>query len=200
MPNICWNKLSVIGPESSVASFVGKAYAPMQRYLLSETERMFGRIIDVPNPPVPLSFHALVPIPNEVLARTYGDDSPGSGYHMERKLWGVKWGACNSRLLERKEGIATYTFETAWCPADVFLMTVSEQFPELTFALSWGEQYPWRGRRIYRAGVETEVASEQDFKCDINPDDDEEGYCAANDAWRDAYLRTHEGWIKTLGA
>jgi hypothetical protein len=57
------------------------------------------------------------------------------GYNWQIKHWGTKWNACD---VEHPDS-GLYSFETAWGPAEAWMVTMSEQYPKLKFVLSYSE-------------------------------------------------------------
>src|ERR1017187_6850446 len=86
-------------------------------------------------PPSPLNFHSLVPVPEEVLRPGYGE----AGNDWELRNWGAKWGASDAGLVDEWDGCLMYSFNTAWSPPIAFLENVSQQWPTLTFILEYDE-------------------------------------------------------------
>ena len=91
MPNWCYNKLTITGPEADVRSFKEKAAGPCPWLKPDETE------VEV------LNFHSLVPVPDEVLQAGY----EAAGYDWERENWGCKWGADEPQILDEGETVSS---------------------------------------------------------------------------------------------
>lgn len=126
MPNWCGNKMIVSGPEGRVDEFVRQAEGPGPKFLDSDGELSVSL----------LSFHQLVPLPDDALAGPYDPN----GYEAEHEYWGVKWGACEvDREYEPGDSWASYRFETAWNYPYEFLRRASMRFPELDFDLEYEE-------------------------------------------------------------
>lgn len=114
MPNWCTNVLLVRGPSDAVSAFVADAKGPENVPYAGKAEAE----PDAYAATTPLSFHALVPVPDAVLARPYQGSTGGGadllaafglagapvavedmhGYAAEVALWGCKWGASDARL------------------------------------------------------------------------------------------------------
>lgn len=150
MPNICKSTLTVTGPEADVAAFVEQARgkpprfaapaSPALREVYEEEQRSLDALGEEQ-----LSFHALVPIPAGALAFAYDSTDPQAerfegklGWEWERELWGVKWGASESKLVEHASGKAVYTYESPWGVGLAFFRRVSARFTTLTFEVAWG--------------------------------------------------------------
>lgn len=211
MPNWCKNKLTVTGPTDVVDAFVEKARGPVHQFVQTVREREWeireDRDPDEPPRVEVFSFHRLVPIPAEGLARPYDDPSlrvPGykQGYEYEHEAWGIKWGGHDSVLVENVPGRAVYTFTTPWGPGSQFFATLAGRWYPLTFALSYSEECPSRGRIAYKNGEQ--VVSVEESDCPVKwpktePNDAEEGALrAAIQAWQDDYVETHDTWAENL--
>jgi hypothetical protein len=123
MPNWCYNKLTITGPEAEVQSFKEKAAGRCPWSKPDETE------------PEVLNFHSLVPVPDEVLQAGY--DAGGNDW--ERANWGCKWGADNSRIVDAWETCVIYEFYTAWSPPIELLTTAAKQWGNLVLFLEYEE-------------------------------------------------------------
>lgn len=197
MPNYCDNIMTIVGDKESIDKFVNKANGLTQKY-----PPQFFDIKEKEDKTSVLSFHQLVPIPDDILVKNYSD----YGYYVELDLWGVKWGAFNESLQEHVDGKATYKFTTAWCIPHKFLERVSVLFPTLTFYISFSEESPTRGRVIIKNGEWGEQLFEDTIKnSDGYPKweenkSEEPGYEDAHFAlareWREKYLTEHDLWIK----
>ena len=116
MPNWCDNNLRISGSENEVQRFKLKANgpeqtynyfaAPMDKWAVHDDIRVKAQVKLLPelgNISV-LSFHALVPVPEDYRRFPYdcnsarkigeivGEERKGGGYEWESKNWGVKWG------------------------------------------------------------------------------------------------------------
>ncbi len=215
MPNYCKNKLTVVGPAGRVAEFIKKAKGTCQHYKPAayELAEMADRVkrglpAEEPERDEVFSFHQLVPIPDEVMAREYDGDEgralKATGYEVEHKLWGVKWGGSETKLVAKGPGSVTYTYTTPWGPAKTFIETVSKNWPDLLFAVSFSEESPSRGRFTANAGTLTHIYQNEkcgiDFGGDNLTEKDEEKLGEMSDEWQDAHLYTHDAWAATLGA
>ena len=136
------------------------------------------------------SFHQLVPIPDEIMEQQYDP----AGYDAEVRLWGCKWGASETKLAQRKPGRADYMFDTPWSPPETFLETLSKQMPSLTFALSYGEENPTRGRFVFKKGKRSNATDdawwskkdEKEYERLSKGRHDDDSYSEFIDAWRDS--------------
>lgn len=197
MPNHCNNVLTVVGNEDAVAAFVDKAHGPLPSY-----PPQFGEENKEPKISV-FSFHRFVPIPDDVQKNEYGDGGARSGYNVERELWGVKWGAYDEELVRHEKNYAEYRFTTAWSPPEVFLLKASEQFPTLTFYLSYTEESPSRGRFVIKNGEVIDAVHDSYPFDDEFPDYDkcmeagmsEDEYYEQSNMISEKYTRAHTYWV-----
>ena len=209
MPNHCNNRLTILGPPERVKAFVAKANGAQQRYKASSIDIHWWKEAcnkakaQGEEPPIHpnlkidtsvFSFHQLVPIPAATMKKAYYPD----GYQAEHRLWGVKWGAYQVKLVYSNEKGAEYEFDTAWAPPEVFLERVSYKWPDLIFVCSWAEEFPTRGRFIARNGEISENVSEetqgQKPPETLNDDDYYEWYVA----WREHYYRKHNAFVASV--
>lgn len=172
MPNWCNNTLIITGPEDKIQEFKERANAYGPDYAEPEWKNSLPKQTKEKNL---LSFHAFVPVPRDIQARTYGGEHESRsvdswndqtdehwleneklpcGYEWEIENWGCKWGACNVRLYNRELGEPLeYAFETPWGPPEEFLDKVSEMYPELKFHLNFSEEGMYfEGRLVYTKG------------------------------------------------
>jgi len=81
----------------------------------------------------------------------YRDDPEFWDYDLATATWGTKWGDCNLSLPTSESLIdatpdehgnltASVNFDTAWGPAEVGLITLSQRWPDLVFGLTFNEQ------------------------------------------------------------
>lgn len=184
MPNWCSNTLIVRGASADVAAFVEKAKGPTHRYIGpfnrdwtnkeadtfdwgGFTPLMMEVLMDNPDTFIGgqeehLSFHALYPVPKEILLSPYDGNRlkeatqkypewfnrfPNliAGYDWENRHWGTKWGASGVILngvqeVGNGESEACYEFDTAWSPPTDFVHKIAGDFPALTFELTYSEE------------------------------------------------------------
>jgi hypothetical protein len=198
MPNICKNRMTVLGTDADVKAFVMRAVASGPNYPPTEWDirraKDAGKDPYAPPPAKLLQFHAFIPIPDAVIAKGY---SP-AGYDAECDLWGTKWGAFDTKLETPAPGCAVYSFETAWAPPTQFLETISRELPGLTFLLSFDEESPHRGRFVVCRGIVNILASDKrwpDGECTCcEPDWAQCAHCKATEAYSTEYVTTHDAW------
>lgn len=132
MPNLCTNKMRVVGPKCSVDAFVLRVMGLRQSYDGERSKRT-----EV------LNFQSVKPVPAGLLLRSYTaaqelKDNPGlekidgvqSGLDWESKYWGCKWGALDTRYVRIDGETAYYEFDTASIPP-FELMESMAQLPEV---------------------------------------------------------------------
>jgi hypothetical protein len=195
MPNWCNNILSVSGPLEEIARFKAKANGPTQTYndyraahnnewpihddvrlkALSESLPEAGDI-------VPLSFHALFPVPDDFrrfpydcnqarkMGEAVGEARTHGGYRWEIDNWGCKWGSSESSLSNEEDTFLQYMFDTAWGPPIEFLHKVSDDWPTLCFELEYEEAgMGFAGRSEWYEG---ELQAHEDWE--LNDEEEEE--------------------------
>lgn len=141
MPEWCDNLLTVEGPEELVGRFAAAARGQPPRY--RDPTPAAGSDGESPEPDSEaiLCFHALCPVPDEVLRQGYEE----AGYGWETEHWGCKWGACEQELRERSPGRASYHFDTPWDPPLPLFSRVSADWPGLAFTLRYHAD--WSGQQ-----------------------------------------------------
>ena len=178
MPNWCTNKVEITGPTDDIKRFRRQANGRTQSY--NEFSPHSGNAwpihddirLDslVSTPPelgdaVAFSFHSLYPVPEDFRCFPYDDASavelgelvgierPYGGYRWEGIHWGCKWGACDSELVKEEDTYLHYEFNTPWGPAIDFFDRVSQDWPNLTFDLSYDEPgMGFRGEATWEEG------------------------------------------------
>jgi len=203
MPNWCNNILSVIGPKEVVDLFVAKARGTRARYKPDEWEKRHG--FGKQDPEVyELCFNALSPVPDNVLEAGYnggGINVPGSGYRWQSDNWGTKWEASELTADRVDDRHVRYTFNTAWAPPEGVIRHASIDFPALSFLLSFSEEFPSRGRMLYKGGrrrvyVEETCPERSEIPGLEEAGDDDDACYAAYEAWQDHYVDLHDDWIQ----
>jgi len=178
MPNWCYNKLQITGSKADIKKFRLKAEGHQQNYNefsglqngkwpIHDDIRLESLVASPPEPGdiVKFSFHALVPVPEDFRCFPYDDTRarelgelvgiprPYGGYNWESLNWGVKWGACDSVLVNEEDFYLEYEFNTAWGPPGVFMEKVAELFPNLHFELGYSEPgMGFCGQMIFEEG------------------------------------------------
>lgn len=215
MPNWCENKLTVLGSPERVDAFVNAARGPGPHFKPSDFElNQWRRRCELaaersepipPDPRVPsteadaLSFHALVPLPESAIGELYDP----AGYNAELAMWGIKWGAVKPSLDRHEPGRADYSYKTAWGPGHKFLYSLAAKWPDITIVVSYGEEYPTRGRLVYQSDGPVTADDERadGVKCPIKDDGTDETEEASHDwwkAWEREKLATHDAFVEEV--
>jgi len=200
MPNNIKNTLTVYGPPEDVMQFIAKAKGT--RPPTGDKDGVNSEIGKEPGND--FQFHKLVPLPPEYSTNPYGDGSPNSGYELEVKTWGVKWGAYSIQFPVVDPGIVTYRFETAWKGPTEFMAKAVLGWPTLDFFLSWGGEGPTRGRWSRLNGKVKDQSERYQNWSRLLPgeghdgQEDEEKYMEAYDAVTNAHRTAHAQWLGKL--
>lgn len=157
MSNLCWNKLVISGPDKDVKAFIKQAKALEHVYQFRGRPEEY-KVAVTRSEMLELSFHALVPIPDEILE---GEYEP-KGRNKEYELWGCKYGAMDPVLENCDNGLVEYAFDTPWSPPTQFLLSVSRKFPTLLFDMKYDEPGNdiW-GRVLVKNGIKEKEATWQ---------------------------------------
>lgn len=126
MPNWCSNNLHMEGDAEEIKRFEDTHKSIPKAWKRSEHELQHS----TPSEEVTLDFSASVWDEGNG-----GKEYSGYGYDWQIKHWGTKWNACD--VGHHDSGL--YSFETAWGPAEAWMVTMSKQYPKLKFVLSYSE-------------------------------------------------------------
>lgn len=93
-------------------------------------------------------------------------------YNWNNNNWGTKWDVAvaddeqypDTEMYQDEPTAVGYKFNTAWAPPTPVIQKLSEQYPNLTFTLSFEEEQGWGGEATYKNGVET-ITEDYDNKC-----------------------------------
>lgn len=121
MPNWCDSHMTIYGPADKVIDFVAGVETMEAPSFLKKY--------------VPLN----------------ADDPEFWDYDLANEKWGTKWGDCSLSMPTSEKLIAatpdehgnltvTVNFDTAWGPAEVGLIALSQRWPTLVFGLTFNEQ------------------------------------------------------------
>ena len=116
MPNWCHNRLTVEGDGKITTIFKEK----------------------VGDEGVPLSLNSLYAVPDKLKGLVAEVGEP-SEYEWCVNHWGTKWDVAGSVLKVAAGGLLEYEFWSAWSPPVSWLQKVSQDYPTLTFTLSFVE-------------------------------------------------------------
>ena len=97
-------------------------------------------------------------------------------YDWNVRNWGTKWDVAvhddkeysDTELVEETENSLAYRFNTAWSPPVPAIAKLSEQYPTVTFTLSYEEETGWGGETVFTNGDgnETEIYGWKCRECD----------------------------------
>ena len=133
MPNWCENRLEVRGKEADVDRFAEgfvkngiSAFVPTPKELVEDTGT------------------------EEENMKKYG---AASWYDWRLENWGTKWDITDVYTLERDEGYAAFSFDTAWAPPIEAFEKISKMFPGLEFILQYEEPLMgFFGQAVFKDG------------------------------------------------
>jgi hypothetical protein len=172
MPNWVFNNLSISGKEEDLKKFMEKAGKPYMTYhkgvRTQNEDGTWSYDADKINEQLnesPISFMNFA-TPEDIDAYFGASDYKPEGYDklsMDERLaiamkhssdgwydwnvrnWGTKWDACNPSLNSDDPscGSISYSFDTAWSPAEGAYRAMVEQHPELEFEFHCEEEQGW---------------------------------------------------------
>jgi hypothetical protein len=213
MPNNCRNVLSVIGKQAKEFADKAKGVYPNYRQGTMPPADVTDNVRESQ-----LCFNNFIPVPQGLLERTYGAeydekqaeengvnlvaiDNCMSGYDWQSENWGTKWGTYDEAPVKIKfEDVVEFDFTTAWGPPVNFVATVSKQYPEMTFILSFGGEGPILGRMILKNGAILEDISDATNVLEFPEDEEDEEaiqqYYDKYDEWVNQYIDTQDTYIE----
>jgi len=213
MPNWCQNSLSVFGAPAQLAAFYARIRSSYIRSAITRRRSPQGR-------------HASLGFLAHVIGREYGqvamNDLPtrrhqdthtrqlvlSHGYLLSENVV-AEWTAegRNVACMFPEGSPLLYVFRSAWAPPRRWLMETAAAWADLTFALSYGEETPSRGRIIrsrggivYDAHETVEEAGLPEF--DTVPEGEGPAWLALAKRWSEweqDYVEGHLAWA-TSGA
>jgi hypothetical protein len=172
MPNWVFNNVSISGKEEDLKKFMEKAGKPYMtyhkgvRYQDAEGNWKYDADkIDEHLKESPISFMNFA-TPEDIDAYFGASDYKPEGYDKlstEERMavamrfssdgwydwnvrnWGTKWDACNPEITsdDPSSGSISYSFDTAWSPAEGAYRAMVEQHPELSFEFHCEEEQGW---------------------------------------------------------
>jgi len=223
MPNWVYNGLTSEGSPDSVKKLMEQMNSPFVRVHDQwnvKTQQMEKQQVTYPNP-VFAFWNIIKPTDMEA----YDGPQPKNDnfeeamkfksdhwYDWNVRNWGTKWDVAVSSLethpdtymedtVNGENHVVYYNFETAWSRPMTALCTLSEQYPDLLFTLSYEEETGWGGElEILRGKVISE--SEYDNMCrncdfkyadtDIVVCDDCGDYPCPECGWSNDMCETHQ--------
>jgi hypothetical protein len=186
MPNWVYNGLTIEGSPDSVKKLMEQMNTPFVRVHDNwdiATQQMQKQQVTYPNPvfafwnivkPTNLEAYDGPQPTNTDLAQAMRFESD-HWYDWNVRNWGTKWDVAVSSLetnpdtymedtVNGENHVVYYNFETAWSRPMTALLTLSEQYPDLLFTLSYEEETGWGGEcELLRGKVISE--SEYDNMC-----------------------------------
>jgi len=171
MPNWVYNGLTAQGPKESVYKMKEQLNTPFVDYIEATGDLAYGIKQTKYSNPV-FSFRNIIAPTNleEYKKQPFtfnGDErteNPDSWYNFNIRNWGVKWDVAVSNDNEHPEtymeefedewtASVYYNFNTAWGIPLPALTTLSSQYPDLLFTLSYEEETGWGGEMELLRGV-----------------------------------------------
>ena len=182
MPNWVYNSLHATGSAEDIAKLKSQLNQPFTRqhdqwdpatkqmglkeYSYSNPVFAFWNIIK----PTDMATYLLQKDPNH-------DDSVidfqgNNWYDWNVRNWGTKWDVAvgddekypETSITHEDETVIAYSFNTAWSPPTQAIETLSAQYPEVEFELSYEEETGWGGEYIFIDGGSTEIEN-YESKC-----------------------------------
>lgn len=139
MPNWCFNRLTVEGPEAEVDTFAEQ--------VTGESALDFEKILPTPEemfePKEAASGEETL---SGAIMELMGQREPSDWYSWRVQNWGTKWPADGEAMEVNEEPAGegrkrrTYIFDTAWSPPGPLCDYLAEQYPQLEFRLVYYEQ------------------------------------------------------------
>ena len=189
MPNWVYNGLTIEGSPEQVNKLVEQLNKPFKKLADNwnmETQQMEVKLYTYPNPV--FAFHNIYNhIQDNVSDEEYikqpdhklGEPITFEGNHWydwNVRNWGTKWDVAvhddkeysDTELVEETENSLAYRFNTAWSPPVPAIAKLSEQYPTVTFTLSYEEETGWGGETVFTNGDgnETEIYGWKCRECD----------------------------------
>lgn len=194
MPNWCYTNMLVAGNKRELRKLISAMREPKQCY---ELNRLVP--LDPRGSIEKVSTHKDkdgndVTTTYSVFASVESDGFDGYADAIEK--WGTKWGACNVEVDDENSYPLHVRFESAWSPATKLIQSVSEQFPNLVFSLSYDEEgHQFCGWEVIANG---ETVEEGSLDTDRMPEDLQKLYDEATEKdetilW-DEYYEAHNDW------
>lgn len=183
MPNWVYNYLEVDGTAQDIAKIKSQLNTPFFRTHDNwnpETNQMEQKEYFYANP-IFAFWNIIAPTNLEAYNKQADRDIPlaeqlmfqgENWYDFNVRNWGTKWDVAvgndeqypETELYEESETQLCYKFNTAWSPPQPAIQNLSEQYPDVTFTLSYEEETGWGGEIEFNAG-ETAVLEDYENKC-----------------------------------
>jgi len=185
MPNFCDNTLHIEGADDEIQRFLDSTTIGEHTYEILKS---------------------LYPVPQELTdtvsgwssneeeqaerEKQYARNTEKYGYKdwydWQNANWGTKWGDCDTQLVGRNTDYVCFTFESAWGPPSTAFVKISQDFPTLTFYLTYHEKgMGFAGCDGFRNGEHVDSYTE-DISIPNADEDDEMDWEALDDAYLEA--------------
>jgi len=188
MPNWVYNSLSIEGDPALIADvkrMLNRPFVQKHDNWNSETREMEVKDFTYNNPV--FAFHNIYNhrqagisdedyIKQPDHSKSPLDFSGSNWYDWNVTNWGTKWDVAvhddkeysDTELVEETENSLAYRFNTAWSPPVPAIAKLSEQYPTVTFTLSYEEETGWGGETVFTNGDgnETEIYGWKCRECD----------------------------------
>lgn len=192
MPNWVYNSLTIEGNAQDIASIKEQLNKPFSKEHDSfdrETKEMKRKTFEYNNPvfafwniikPTDMEAYENQPVRSEKSINDpdwWADtqrlsDMDNSWYNWNHRNWGTKWDVAVSDDEQYPETEITidsadtlgYRFNTAWSPPIVVIETLSRQYPNLNFNLSYEEETGWGGE-VELADGNMDILEDYESKC-----------------------------------
>ncbi len=185
MPNWCYNLLTIDGPAddiTSVKSQLNKPFTREHENYNPKTGKMETKTYNYSNPV--FAFWNII-APTNLQAYNQQDDFSkpleerlkfigDNWYDWNVRNWGTKWDVAvsdddsypDTELIVEEEWSdrIAYRFNTAWSPPSEAITTLSKQYPNLIFNLSYEEETGWGGEVEFKDG-EADILEQYESKC-----------------------------------
>jgi len=188
MPNWVYNSLHIEGEAEDIKRLKEQVNQPFVRQhdqWNPETGKMELKDYSYSNPvfafwniikPTDMETYVLQRDPNH--DNTVIDFKGNNWYDWNVRNWGTKWDVGvgdeekypETELIHDDETVIAYRFNTAWGAPIQAIETLSSQYPNLEFNLSFEEETGWGGEYIFVDGNSTEIESYESKcrDCDAN--------------------------------
>ena len=183
MPNWCYNSLTIEGKAEDISAIKTQLNQPFERehdQWNRETGKMELVTVTYSNP-VFAFWNIIKPTNLEAYNKQADHSLPleeqlmfkgDNWYVWNVNNWGTKWDVAVSHneeypeteLVEEWTDRLIYSFNTAWSPPIPAITTLSQQYPNLEFTLSYEEETGWGGEIEFLAGEDT-VLENYESKC-----------------------------------
>lgn len=183
MPNWTYNYLDIEGSADNIVALKNQLNKPFKVQHDSwdmESNEMKKKWVEYSNP-VFAFWNIIAPTNLEAYGEQPDNSLPidkamlhegDSWYDFNYREWGTKWDVgvadgeqySETEIYNETKNSIGYRFNTAWAPPVPAIHTLSKQYPECTFTLSYEEETGWGGEMTVING-ETEEYSKYENKC-----------------------------------